>query len=94
MSITYNHTAIATAEFNDPKFEGASYRLTVTRVNDLPLAGFELDGFDCTHNSGVTLHFMTSKSWVEFVASIPECAPYAADTANAARVCFERVMAM
>lgn len=93
MNVTYNHTAIATAEFEDPKFEDARYRLTVTRVNGCPTAKFELDGFDGKHEDGVTLHYMFSGMWLDFVAEIPACASYAVDTANAAQACFKQVMA-
>lgn len=45
MCITYNHKAIATAEFADEK-HSVRYRLTVTRRNDNPTARFTLDGFN------------------------------------------------
>lgn len=92
MGTVYNHKAIATAEFTDPKFGGVRFRLTVTRVNGAPTARFELDGFNGDSEVAVPLYYLSSGTWLDYAASLPQSAPYAAEAANAAQECFKQVM--
>lgn len=93
MCITYNHKAIATAEFADEK-HSVRYRLTVTRRNDNPTARFTLDGFNSGSADAVLLYNLAHGTWLDFVAALPAVGMPAADIANAARACFEQVMAL
>lgn len=92
MGTVYNHKAIATAEFTDPKCGGVRFRLTVTRVNGAPAARFELDGFNGDSDYAVPLYYLSSGTWLDYAASLPQGAPYVAETANAAQECFKQAM--
>lgn len=93
MHIVYNHKAIATAEFADPKFD-VRYRLTVTRVNGCSTATFELDGFNGDSDYAVPLLYPSACTWLDFAAQLPAEGMPCADIANAAQACFKQVMAM
>lgn len=93
MHVVYNHKAIATAEFADEERD-IRYRLTVTRVNSVPTARFELDGFNGDSDYAVPLCYLQNGTWLEYAATLPAEGLPVADIANTARACFEQVMAM
>lgn len=92
MHVVYNHKAIATAEFADVEHD-VRFRLTVTRVNGVPTARFELDGFNGDSDYAVPLCYLSNVTWLEYAAALPSEGLPVADIANAARACFEQVSA-